>query len=362
MMASNCLTYIYLIRKRRYVMKTRKLLILVAVISLVLIFALPPFPAPAEQKVIKWLGQNAYVGSPGRKGPFIANWIKEATGGRLIIDVKPPNAIVSVPAMFDAVAKGTIQFAGTYYAGYYASKFPETEIETGLPFSWPTGWEQWDAFENYGLREEFEKIYAEHNIKWFLCMSSSIYGLQATFPINSLADIKGKKIRASGIYGDYVKLLGASPVSIPYAETYEAMRRGTIDGAVIGANSLKSTKLWEVTKYFLTEPNASSIPTNYLINMDAWNALPADIKEILNRDLKFVDLHLMFMDTVEMEYTLIEAQKDHGVKMVSLSEGEKAKLFAIIAPLYDKVAALSPRCARLVDIVRKQQRALRKIR
>lgn len=323
-----------------------------------------PTPSPKTQpKAIQWLGQNAYIGgASGGFGPFMVDWIKKATNGRLIIDLKPAGGVVPITDMFDAVSKGIIKFAGMHYAGYYPGKFPETDIEIGLPFAWQCGEDEWDTFFNRGLFKEIQQVYAEHNIKYFHAFCNTTYGIQATFPIKSLNDIKGKKIRAMGIYADYIKLLGGSPVHTPYPETYMALKLGTIDGALIGKASLIDAKLAEVVKYFLDDPNAGTCPANYLINMDAWNELPADIREMLDRDFAKVDAEFSNYEQVIFRDYLIKVQRDYDVKMVSLPEAEKIKIVNMVQPIWDKVAAKSPRCARLVEIVRKQMRDLGRIK
>ena len=57
------------------------------------------------------------------------------------------------------------------------------------------------------------------------------YSLHARTPINSIADIKGKKIRASGaVESETIKALGAVPIGMPVTEVPEAIGRSTIDG------------------------------------------------------------------------------------------------------------------------------------
>ena len=53
------------------------------------------------------------------------------------------------------------------------------------------------------------------------------------FPVNSVADIQGKKIRAVGYIGKLIKGVGAAPVSVPNAEIYTTLERGTADGLVM---------------------------------------------------------------------------------------------------------------------------------
>ncbi len=340
--------------------KSRMFLMVVVIVVLSLSLGIYPKMSLAQQKVIRWKGQNAYVGgASGGAGPFFAEWVKGATGGRLIIDVAPANSIVPVPEMFKAVSKGMIDFAGQYFGGYHAGLMPETDIETGLTFAWETFEHAWDAYFNRGLLEEIRKVYAEHNIYWIPAFPNQIQQIGATFPIKSLADLKGKKIRATGVVGEYVKLLGASPVSIPAPEIYMALKLGTVDAAVFGLVALEDMKLKEVWKYFIISPNCNTLVCSFMINMNSFNALPPDIKEIIDKQAAQAMLVDSIREKLLLDYAAANAVKSHGLKLIKLSEKEADWIRKeVMTKVWDKVAAKSPRNARLVEIVRKQMKDL----
>lgn len=333
-----------------------------------------PTPAPAPKpKVIHWLGQNAYTlsrsyksikpyGGTGGYGKFFVDWVKEATNGRLVIDLKPPGAVVSVGEMFKAVSKGTLDFAGLYYAGFYTGIMPEANVEIGPPFAWQSPEEHYDAFYNRGLYEEFKKLYAEHNIYPIIFNTNDIYHFGTTFPIDSPDAIKGKKMRALGIYGDYVEALGGSATTIPWAELYMSLKRGVIDGYLGGPAGLKDVKLMEVLDYYVVKPNTNVIGCNFLINLDSLNALPKDIKDMIKRDSARVILRYAQDYKMYYRYALAEATEEYGLKQVRWSKEDSARVRKMaIEKLWPKIAAKSPKCAELMEIVKEQMRELGKI-
>ena len=334
----------------------RHLFTLLMIICLVQILFMPP----AKSQVIRWKGQNTYIGgASGGAGPMFAEWAKKATGGRLIIDIAPAGSIVPVPEMFKATSRGMLDFAGQYFGGYHAGQLPETDIETGLTFAWETMEHAWDAYFNHGLLEEIRKVYAEHNIFWIPAFPNQIQQIGSTFPINSLADIKGKKIRATGVVAEYVKLLGASPVSIPPPEMYMALKLGTVDAAVFGFTALEDMKLKEVWKYIIVSPNCNNLVCSYMISMSAFNALPPDIKEILDKQAPYAMLADSIRQRLLMDYGVSNAVKSHGLKLVTLSDKETNWVRKeVMKTVWDKVAAKNARNAKLVEIVRKQMREL----
>jgi TRAP-type C4-dicarboxylate transport system substrate-binding protein len=352
-------------------MRTMKDLIkLCAVVSLGLFLVATPLlaapaPSPASKpRVIHWKGQNAYIGgASGATAPLFADWIKTATGGRLVIDLAQANAIVPVPEMFKATSKRMLDFAGLYYGGYHTGQMPETDIETGLPFAWEKFEHAWDAYYNYGLLDEMQKVYAEQNIYFMPVFPNQIYQIGAGFPISSLADIKGKKIRSIGIVAEYVKLLGASPVAIPAAEMYMALKLGTVDGSVFSMVALEDMKMKEVWKSYIISPNCATVVCSFLINMDSFNALPDDIKEIIRKDAPAaMVIRSSIRERLLMEYYAAEAIKNYGLKLVTLSDKEEDWIRKeTIKTVWDKAASKSPRNAKLVELVRQQMRKFGKI-
>jgi TRAP-type C4-dicarboxylate transport system substrate-binding protein len=261
--------------------------------------------------------------------------------------------------MFKATSRGMLDFAGQYFGGYHAGQMPETDIESGLTFAWETFEHAWDAYFNRGLLEEIRKVYAEHNIFWIPSFPDQIQQIGSSFPINSLADLKGKKIRATGVVAEYVKLLGASPVSIPAPEVYMALKLGTVDAALWGLVGVEDMKLKEVWKYFIVSPNCNTIVCSFLINMNAFKALPPDIKEILDKQAPYAMLADSIREKLIMDYAAASAVKSHGLKLVTLSDKEANWIRKeVMTTVWDKVAAKSERNARLVEIVRKQMREL----
>lgn len=89
--------------------------------------------------------------------------------------------------------------------------------------------------------------------------------------LNSLADIKGKKVRVGELsMSKFMESLGAIPVVVPFAEIQQALSKGVVDAAVTGASSGNSAGLPEVSSHFM--PLGFLIAyVGYGINENAWN-------------------------------------------------------------------------------------------
>lgn len=349
--------------------------------------AAPPAPAPKTDTTvgsgpaaakpaaaIVWKGQTAYT-PPTDYGPYQSgvvtcpgstiafnNWIKQETKGGLAIDIAAAGAIVPVAQMYEAVSKGALDFAGLYYGGFHTGVMPETDVEIGLPFAWESGEEAWDAYYNRGMLAELQKIYAEQNIYFMPVFCNSTYSFGTTFPAPNLESLKGKKIRALGIYGDLMKAVDASPVVVAGPEMYMALKLGTIDGAIYGLETLWPQKLYEVWKYYVTVPNLNSIVGSYLINLDKWKALPDEYRQLIEGNGKYFMLGVSTNNYTWELYWAAKAAKESPFQLVQWPSDDVAKIRKIGFGLWDRVAGKSARSAKLVDIVRKQMAEIGKLK
>lgn len=328
-------------------------------------------PSPTQAEVIKWKGQT-YVASTPNFGPFNIekypylgevggafywrDWIQEASNGRLEMDIAPAASIVPNPDMLQAVRDGVLDVC-FQYPGYYTGFMPEANIEMGLPGGPSSIEEEWDWLYRWGLDNEFKQIYAEHNIYVITYVCGTPMGLGTSFPIDDLSSIKGKKVRATGSLADWVQLLGATPVPVPYAELYMALKLGTVDGWVSGLTVLEEAKLKEVTTHWMLSPVAGPPLLNIMINRDALDELPEDIRDLIYNYSAGV---IYSKKTTPLETSYIKSQP--YCTYVYLSEEEAAWVTEqAVEQIWTKIAGLSPRCAKLIEMSKDWMRAFGKI-
>ena len=98
-------------------------------------------------------------------------------------------------------------------------------------------------------------------------------------PIEKLEDLKGMKIRVVGRYATKViEKLGATAVSIPVSDLYDAAAKGVIDGALVISDFIDSFSVHQVLPYWTKVPLWNSVIVK-LMNKQTWESLPADIQE-----------------------------------------------------------------------------------
>ena len=147
------------------------------------------------------------------------------------------------------------------------------------------------------------------------------------------------------------------PVVVPGAEMYMAMKLGTIDGAIYGATGLQDVKLHEVVKYY-TLPTAAQIALSMCINKDSLKKLPADLRETVEKTMPEI------MDMTSAKYiqmckdSLNKSVEIKSTSICNLPDDEVAKMRKLVTPLWDELAAKTPRMKKGVDILKTQMKDL----
>ena len=80
---------------------------------------------------------------------------------------------------------------------------------------------------------------------------------------------------------DYITALGGEAVSMPVADLYTGLERGTIQGAITGPDQVEGQRLYEVCKY-MTDLQLGSSPSYTVVSRKSWDRLPPDLKKVID--------------------------------------------------------------------------------
>src|SRR3954453_19742794 len=208
--------------------------------------------------------------------------ILEESGGRLEGRVFPNNQLGADTDMGEQLRRGTLEIFALSGINVLSTMNKVTSLY-GVAFAFPNYDVMWSAVDgDLGtyLRGQIEKLglYA-HEKLWdngFRQITSS------TKPIKTPDDLKGFKIRVpvSPLWTSTFQALGASPVSINFAEAYSALQTKIADGQENPLTLIYIAKFYEVQKYWAITNHMWDGLFN-LMNGKAWRALPADLQAVL---------------------------------------------------------------------------------
>jgi TRAP-type C4-dicarboxylate transport system substrate-binding protein len=153
---------------------------------------------------------------------------------------------------------------------------------------------------------------------------------------NKLEDIKGMKIRSTGLSAKIVAAIGGAPVAMPVSEAYDALSRGVVDGSLAPMEALAGWRWGEVVKFSVESPSFGYTSTFVVVmNKEKWNALPPDIQKIIK------EVNEEWIEKTGKNWDAIEnAGRDFtlklGNKIISLSKEESERIAKAVQPLFDE--------------------------
>ncbi|MDR3073118.1 MAG: TRAP transporter substrate-binding protein DctP [Deltaproteobacteria bacterium] len=214
--------------------------------------------------------------------------VEQMSGGRMKIEVSYDGEGVPATELLTAVSSGLIE-VGNPYQALHAGEFPAGIVEIGLPDGPESFLELRAMYYEGGWLEALREAYASINCYFLAEAPQPPTYLLTKKPINSLEDLKTMKIRCPGAYGLKMNNLGASTVTMALSEVYSSLASGLIDG-VNGCNLVDhhDIKSYEMAKYLYKLPVANAQMFNLVCNMDAFKALPDDLKRIVEVSAEIV--------------------------------------------------------------------------
>jgi len=251
-----------------------------------------------------------------------AQWIKEveeASGGYVKITFYPGGTLLKAPETYDGVVKGTADIGISVFA-YTRGRFPVME-----------------AFEQ-GYKKFKPKELSDVKVMYLYSVGpGSLYSKKE---VKSLEDLKGMRIRSTGLTAKSIQALGATPIAMPMGEVYESLRKGVVDGNIAPPEVLKGWKQAEVTKYITIVPPVYNAIQFIVMNLEKWNSLPSNVQKAIEEVneasvFKAGQIWDSQMKAGGIDYGI----KEHGMKICRLSAEDNAKAVALMQPLLDEYVA-----------------------
>jgi tripartite ATP-independent transporter DctP family solute receptor len=238
--------------------------------------------------------------------------ITRQTNGAVEIQIFPNNQLGSDTDTLSQLRSGAVEFFTL--SGLILSTLVPVASINGVGFAFKDYAQVWQAMDGplgAYVRGEIGKrgLYAFEK-QWdngYRQITSS------TKPIKTPDDLGGFKIRvpASPLWTSMFQAFGAAPTTINFNEVYSALQTHVVDGQENPLAVIDTAKLYEVQKY-LSQTNHMWDGFWFLANRRAWDALPADGRTIVEREMNAAGL-LEREDVAKLNATLQGALQSKGL-------------------------------------------------
>lgn len=310
-------------------MKKKDLLIPVFVLAFMVSLSTAFIPG-ARAQTINLTYSNFFPPTHGHAiaGANMIKEIEKRTNGRVKISYFPGGTLTKPRVCYDGVVKGISDIGQSCFA-YTRGKFPVMEA-VDLPFGYKSG--------NVATRVAYQ-FYKRMNpkelkdVKVLVVHAHGPAALLSKKDVNSLEDIKGMKIRCTGLASKLAKYLGAAPVAMPQNQAYEALQKGVVEGSFAPIEVLKGWKQGEVIDYVI-ETKALGYTTAMFVvmNKKKYASLPPDIQKVFDEVAEeWVDVHgdvWGYVDREGLKFTIELGKKIHG-----LSAAEEQRWIQSVNPI-----------------------------
>jgi len=266
-----------------------------------------------------------------------AKQIEIRTQGKVEVTAFPGGTLTKAPQVYDGVVKGISDMGNSCFA-YTRGRFP-VMAAVDLPMGYPNG------KVASRVADEFAKTVNPPELQDVKVLYVHAHGpglLHTKKPVKTLEDLKGMKIRATGLSAKVVEALGGVPVAMPQGDTYESLQKGVVEGTFGPMEVLKGWKQGEVIDY-TTECFSVGYTTAMFVvmNLEKWNALPDDVKKVIDElSALWTNVHGYVWDSTDEQGR--EFTKSLGNEIISLSDAESAKWREAVAPVLNEYASDTP--------------------
>ncbi|MCH2556524.1 MAG: TRAP transporter substrate-binding protein [Alcanivorax sp.] len=318
--------------------------------------AQPDGAAKKPAKTLEWKLVTAwpknYPGL-GTGANRFAERVTAMSGGRLTVKVYGAGELVPAMGVFDAVRDGSADM-GHSASYYWKGKHPATPFFTAVPFGLTA--QEINSWMNFGGGQElWDELYGGFGIKPLPCGNSGTQmGGWFRKEINSLADIKGLKIRAPGLAGEIMQRIGATPVQMPGGEVFTSMQTGALDAADwVGPYNDLAFGLHKVADYYYypgwAEPGAM---LEMMINKEKWESLPDDLQEIVKNAAEAENQHIYDEFTARNAEALKQLVDEHGTQLRRFPDEVLMKLHETSEQVIQDLVAGNDQARRIYESYR----------
>jgi C4-dicarboxylate-binding protein DctP len=271
--------------------------------------ALSNHPTHAQQQPIKIKFSHvvAEATPKGQASLKFKELAEKRLPGKVVVEVYPSSQLFGDAKEMEALLLNDVQIIAPSLSKF--DKFTKKLQVFDLPFLFDDI-NAVDRFQKSKPGQELLKSMASKGYTGLGYWHNGMKQISANRPLIKPDDAKGLKFRIqpSNVLEAQFKALGANPQKMAFAEVYQALQTGVVDGQENTWSNIYSQKFHEVQK-FISESNHGAIDYIVVANTKFWSGMPADTRKVL-------------------EECMVEATRFGNDLALSINENDKKKIEA----------------------------------
>ena len=240
--------------------------------------------------VIKFSHVVATDTPKGKGAERFKQLVEERSKGRIKVEVYPNSQLYKDKEELEALQLGSVQMLAPSLAKFGPLGVKDFEV-FDLPFIFKDD-AAFHAVTDGPVGAGLFKKLEPKGIKGLAYWDNGFHIMSANKPLHTVADFKGLKMRiqSSKVLDAQMRALGAIPQMMAFSELYQALQSGVVDGTEGVPSNFYTQKIYEVQKH-ISLSNHGHLAYAVIVNKKFWEALPADIRTILEGAIKDASIY-----------------------------------------------------------------------
>lgn len=318
-------------------------------IFVVALFASDGPPAGAADRTLRfghiWPPDGGWGGAAQR----FADLMGQRTGGKIEIKVFPSSQLGNERELEEGLQIGNVDF--TFGGPGVLTNFDPAIGIFDMPFMFRDYAHANRVMDGAIGREVWDSLRTKAGIRVLGSGAQGFrYVLTRTKPVKSIEDLKGLKIRVpeAETFLRTFRLLGASPVGVPWGETYLAMQNGVVDGLEGVPDVILNHKMFEVGKY-VAKTGHIMATLQLLVSEKIYQSLRPDVRKVIDE----TGLEVWRAQRAAAQADNEKAEAELVKKGLAFAAVDLKPFQAAVRPFWDEWAKKTG-MAGVVDAIQKQ--------
>nr|WP_304441102.1 TRAP transporter substrate-binding protein [Ignatzschineria sp. F8392] len=290
--------------------------------------------AADEPIIIKFSHVVAEQTPKGQGALLFKEAVEKALPGKVSVEVYPNSSLFGDGQEMDALLIGDVHMLAPS-----PSKLEYYSKQTQL-FDLPFLFDDFDAVAQFAKRDAGKSILAsmeKSGITGLAYWNNGMKQMSANKPLREPKDARGLKFRvqASTVLEDQYKAIRANPRKMSFAEVYQGLQTGVVNGTENTYSNYYSQKVHEVQNY-ITESDHGPIVYMVITNTKFWESLPTEIQQTLMTilDEVSVEVNRQAYDLNMQDKANILAEG--STEIITLTPKEREKWRGAMQPVWKK--------------------------
>jgi C4-dicarboxylate-binding protein DctP len=302
------------------------------VLALSAVMAMSAEAAAQAPIVIKFSHVVASDTPKGKAAERFKQLAEAATKGRVRVEVYPNSTLYKDKEELEALQLGAAQMLAPSLAKFGPFGIKEFEI-FDLPYLFPNKEALYRVTEGPVGRDLFKKLESK-GITGLAYWDNGFKVMSANRPLRTPADFKGlnMRIQSSKVLDAQMRALGANPQVLGFADVYQALQTGVVDGTENPPSNLYTQRMHEVQKH-VTVSNHGYLGYAVIVNRKFWDGLPTDIRTALEGAMKEATRYANAISQQENDAALDAVRKSGKSVVYVLNEKERDEWRKALLPV-----------------------------